>query len=375
MLFGRGLFLFRLFGIAVKLDPSWFVIALLITWTLATQFFPTAAAGLDPVAYWAMGVFGALGLFASILAHEFGHALVAQRRGLPMRGITLFIFGGVAEMTREPDSATDEFLVAIAGPIVSIVIGGACTLASWLAMPDAAQTVVGYLGSINLVLVAFNMIPAFPLDGGRVLRSALWAWRRDLRWATSIASQIGGGFGLALILLGVAALFGGAFVQALWFGLIGLFLRSAARQSYEQVLVRETLAGQPVRAFMNDQPRVVPVATTVDDFVDNYVYRHHYKMFPMVDDGRLRGCVSIDRVRTLPRDEWHAHRVAELAEDCSDDNTIRSDADATDALAKMVQSGRSRLMVTDGDRLVGVIALKDLVRYIELRRELEPPSR
>ncbi len=371
MLFGRGLFLFRLFGIDVKLDPSWFIIAILVTWTLAANVFPPMLPDAGAGIHWAMGVVGALGLFASILAHEFGHAIVAQRRGLPMRGITLFIFGGVAEMTREPDSATDEFLVAIAGPLVSVAVGLACLAAAVMPIPGAMDAVVWYLGWINLMLVLFNMIPAFPLDGGRVLRSALWAWRGDLRWATSIASQIGGGFGLVLILLGVFALFSGAIIQALWFGLIGLFLRSAARQSYDQILVRETLAGQPVRAFMNSEPRVVPGGTTIDDFVDNYVYRHHYKMFPVIEDDRLRGCVSIERVRDLPRDSWPTHRVNELAEACDGENTIAATADATDALAKMARTGRSRLMVLEGERLVGVIALKDLVRYIELRRQLE----
>lgn len=318
-MFGRSIHLFRLFGIDVKLDPSWFLIAILVAWSLATQAFPAYLPGETPATYWIMGIAGALLFFASILAHEFGHALMAQRRGLPMRGITLFIFGGVAEMSREPDSALDEFLVAIAGPLVSVAIGVGCLAADWfLPMPPEVGVVVGYVGLINLVLVVFNMIPAFPLDGGRVLRSILWAVKGDLRWASRIASHIGGFFGLALIALGVArAIVWGDYLGAMWSVLIGLFLRNAAKQSYRQVVVRETLQGQPVRALMDESPQ------------------------------------AIDFAYDTPAEEG---------------DSIPAEADASQALTQMATTGRSHLVVTEGDRAIGVITARDLMRHIEQMR-------
>ena len=203
MLSERKIELFSLSGFKVSLDPSWFILAVLITWSLATSYFPFSYENLSKQTYWLMGVAGALGLFVSIVLHEFAHSWVARRNGLPMKGITLFIFGGVAEMTEEPPSPEVEFRVAVAGPIASIVISVACfamTLAGrQVPLPVPVTGVLAYLALINLVLVAFNAVPAFPLDGGRVLRSVLWRWKEDLRWATRITSRIGGGFGLLLI--------------------------------------------------------------------------------------------------------------------------------------------------------------------------------
>src|SRR6056297_2812322 len=198
--------IFSLLGFPIYLDLSWFAIVILISWSLATSVFPSQVEGLTATAYWTMGVLGALGLFASILAHELGHAVVARRFELPMRGITLFIFGGVAEMTREPPSAKAEFFVAIAGPIVSIIIAILCAVlavAGSTVLPPAVDGVVWYLAMINAIVVAFNLIPAFPLDGGRVLRSILWHIKGNLRWATKISSSLGSMFGVVLIVLGL----------------------------------------------------------------------------------------------------------------------------------------------------------------------------
>lgn len=374
-MFGRPIDLFTLFGFRVRLDASWFILAVLVTWTLAAGLFPNVYEGLSTTTYWVMGVLGALGLFVSIVVHEFFHALVARRNAIPMRGITLFIFGGVAEMDAEPPSARAELLMAGAGPLASVLIGvGALALGALLGdvLPVPVAGVIGYLGSINLLLAAFNLIPAFPLDGGRILRAGLWHWKRDLRRATRIASRIGSGFGLALILLGVLRVIGaGDFIGGMWWFLIGMFLRGAANASYQQVLLRQALEGEPVRRFMKPDPVAVPATLPVGEFVEDYVYRHHHKLFPVVENGQLTGCVTTQQVKAVPREEWQTRHVRDIATSCVPDNTVTPDMDALEALARMRRTGASRLLVAEGERLIGILTLKDLLEFFALKVDLE----
>lgn len=376
-MFTRRFKLFRLFGFQVNADLSWFLVLALFIWWLATRVYPEdfAAPDLDPVGHWLLASVVALVFFASLLLHEMGHALMARRHQLPIRGITLFLFGGVAEMTEEPPDARTEFLVAIAGPLVSVLLGVLFTSAGLVGLasqwPQALNVTALGLGIANLGLVAFNMIPAFPLDGGRVLRSALWQWKGDLRWATRVTSSIGSGFGLLLIGFGVFTLVaGGNLFNAVWFGLIGLFVRNAARMSYQQLLLRRALEGEPVARFMEPSPITVERALRVRELVDEYVYRHHHKTYPVVDEGRLIGCVSTRTVRELPPEEWERQTVGAIVEPCSEDNTVSPDMDAMKALSLMSRTGTSRLLVADGERLVGILALKDLLKFFSLKMEL-----
>lgn len=372
---GKGYRLFTLSGFEIRLDASWFVLALLVTWTLAVGYFPAALPGRAPAAYWMMGIAGALGLFGSIVLHEFAHAVVARRYELPMKGITLFIFGGVAEMSAEPPGPRAEFMMAAAGPAASVVIGGALlAVAAVLAggFPAAAIEVVSYLGALNLILAVFNLIPAFPLDGGRVLRAYLWHRSGDLAAATRIASKVGSAFGLVLMALGVAVFLTGGLVAGIWYFVLGMFLRGLAGASYQQVLLRRALEGEPVRRFMKSNPVTVSPGTSVRELVEDYVYRHHHKLYPVVDDGRLTGCVTVNQIRALPRDEWDAKDVAQIASGCTVANTISPDADALEALKLMRSSGQSRLLVTSNGHLEGVITLKDLLEFFALRVQLEP---
>ncbi|HVS14265.1 MAG TPA: site-2 protease family protein [Thermoanaerobaculia bacterium] len=374
-MFGRKFRLFTVFGIPIGVDPSWLVVAVLVTWSLASSYFPMVSEGLEQWLYWTMGVAGALGLFTSVILHELGHSVVAQRYGLEIRGITLFLFGGVAELAEEPPNPRAELWVAIAGPVVSALLAlslfGVFVLAGpWL--PGAALSVVGYLATINLMLVLFNLVPAMPLDGGRILRAVLWARSGNLRRATRISSQIGGVFGLVLIGLGVLAFMRGNFIAGMWWFLIGLFLRSAAASSYQHVLVRRALEGEPVRRFMQTEPVAVPRAISVRELVEEYVYRYHFKMFPVVEGDRLIGCVSTREIKGLAHDEWDLQTVGAIAKVCGEDTTLRPDDDAMDALSKMSRTGASRMMVVeDGDRLVGILALKDLLKFLSLKIELE----
>ena len=373
-MFGRGIKLFTILGFEVKIDLSWLILAILITWTLAQGLFPEYYQDLSTSAYWWMGVAGMIGLFVSIVLHELSHSLVARRFGIPMHGITLFIFGGVAEMSDQPQNARSELLMAIAGPIMSVMIGLALLGidnafgAGW---PKPVHGVLVYLGFLNLILAGFNMLPAFPLDGGRVLRSLLWIWKDDLRWATRVASRIGSGFGVALIVLGGIDFLMGNFIGGLWMVLIGFFLRSISQQAYQQVLIRKSLQGESIERFMKTNPVTVPPSIPVQEFVDDYVYKHHFKFFPVVENSHLVSCVSVDKVKQLDRDQWEKKTVRDIATGCSDENTTSPDTDPVDALAKMRRTGNSRLMVTRGRELVGIVALKDMLEFLSLKLDLE----
>jgi Zn-dependent protease len=376
-MFGKRIDLFKLFGFEVRIDLSWVVLAILVAWSLSAGLFPFHYKGLSPQAYWIMGIVGAIGLFLSIIVHEMSHSLVARRFGLPIKGITLFIFGGVAEMQEEPQTPKAELAMAAAGPVSSIILAfifyvvfRAARAAGWA---EAFYGVVQYLAWINGLLALFNLVPAFPLDGGRILRSILWTWKKNLRWATRISSEIGAGFGLLLIILGILQFFSGNFIGGMWWFLIGMFLRNAARMSHRQLLVRKALEGEPVRRFMKEGPVTVPPSATIEELVEDYIYRHQFKMFPVVEGSdRLIGCVTMRQVKEIPREDWTRRKVGEIAFGCSHDNTIDSEADAMDALSQMNRTGASRLMVTEGDRLVGIISLKDMLRFLELKIELEP---
>ncbi|MFN4259645.1 MAG: site-2 protease family protein [Gemmataceae bacterium] len=380
-MFGNRWQLFRLLGIPIRIDLSWVIIFLLLSWTLV-RFFqealaevrqtrPEAVPEMSPTSYWLLGVGGALVFFGCILLHEMGHAVVARRRGIPIRGITLFLFGGVAEMEGEPKSPGDEFWVAVAGPLVTvalIIFFGALWL--WLPIALPIHMLLGYLAVINLLVLVFNMVPAFPLDGGRVLRSILWAASGNLRRATYLAALSGQGFAWFLIFVGILQFISGNFF-GIWFGLIGLFLNMAARGSYQQVLIRQMLEGEKVRNFMTPEPIAVPPHIDLRHWVEDYVYRYHRKVFPVTDDGRVQGIVSTQALAQFPRGEWDQHTVAEVMQPDTKNLTITPDADALHALSKMQRSGFSRLLVMEGDRLVGIISLKDLLRFLDMKMELE----
>jgi len=374
-MFGRRIKLFKLLGFSVSVDASWIVIATLVTWSLATGLFPNQYKDLPTRTYWLMGAVGALGLFGSIIFHELCHSLVARKYGLSMKGITLFIFGGVAEMDDEPPSARAEFMMAIAGPVSSVILAfvffGVYFIGVITGWSPPANGIVGYLAMINGVLAVFNLVPAFPLDGGRVLRAALWSWSGDVRRATRTASRIGSGFGTILVVAGIWQVLVGNFVGGMWWFLIGMFLRGAANSSYRQLVTRQALRGEPISRFMETNPVTVSPSTSLSDLVDDYVYRYHFKMFPVVDDGRLVGCITTRQIKEIPRDRWSHIPVSEIASQCSVENTIRAGADSMEALAAMSKAGVSRLIVVDGDRLEGIISLKDMLEFLALKVELE----
>lgn len=374
-MFGTRITLFHLLGFRIQVDLSWLVIAVLITWSLAKGYFPQLAGGLDDGTYWRMGVAGALGLFLSVILHELAHSVVARAYGIEIKSITLFIFGGVAEMAGEPPSARAEFRMAIAGPIMSgalaLLFHALAGLAAGAGAPLPVSGVLAYLSMINAVLAVFNLVPAFPLDGGRALRAWMWGRGGNLHAATQTASRIGGLFGLAMIVLGVINVVGGNFVGGMWWFLIGLFLRNAAGTSFTQLIAKETFAGAPVGRFMTRDIATVPPELPLSVFVDDYVYRLHHEFFPVASGERLFGGVPVALLKSVPRADWGRVRVGDLMVPPSNENTVSPLMDAAEALALMSRTGQSRLMVAEGTHLVGLLTLKDMLAYLTLKIELE----
>lgn len=371
--------LFNLFGFKVYLDASWLLLAVLIVWSLALGVFPQMAPGYRMSAYIWMGIAAAVGLLVSIVFHETAHSLVARRFEMPIRGITLFIFGGVAEMEDEPTSARGEFLMAAAGPLASALLGVLFMTGSGavkaMGGPAPAGAVLGYLGTLNWLLALFNLVPAFPLDGGRMLRAALWSWRKDIASATKVAAGSGQLFGLVLIVLGLFLFLRGAVVDGVWLFLIGLFLRGAASVAHQQMLSRKILGDQPVSRFMTLNPISVAPDLSIQALVDNYVYRHHHNSFPVTHEGRLVGCIGTADIAKLDPSEWSQRRVKEEMRQCNADLITTPDIDAIEAMTRMTRAGASRLFVTDGDRLVGILSLRDLLEFLTVKLELEGARR
>lgn len=375
-MFWKRITLFKLLGFAVRIDASWIFIALLVTWSLAAGIFPQEFPDLSKSTYWTMGIMGAFGLFFSIIFHEFSHSLVARKYGIPISGITLFIFGGVAEMEAEPKTPRGEFYMAIAGPIASLVLGAAFWILGFALEKSGASVmlygVLSYLGVINIVLAVFNMIPAFPLDGGRVFRSILWHRSGDIRKATEKASRYGSGFGTAFMLAGAYFFFTGNFIGGIWWVLIGMFLKNASFSSYQQVLLKRSLQGHSVADFMVPNPISVSSGLTIRELVENYLYTHHHKLYPVIDNGMLKGVIEVKDVKRVTPDKWDNTLVANVMQGVGRSNTVPDNMDALEALGHLRKLKRSRVLVlARGGELLGVLTLKDMLDFFAMKSDLE----
>jgi Zn-dependent protease len=388
---GSGFRIGRLYGININIDWSWLFIALLITWNLTTifgQIHPDWGTGLR----WGVALLAALLFFASVLAHEMAHSLVAKAQGLPVRNITLFLFGGVANIQREPPSPKAEFLIAIAGPIMSILIGvtmlaigiGGVAFTDGFAAPgqifanlSPANTVILWLGAINIILAVFNMIPGFPLDGGRVLRSILWAVTNNLRRATRWASWIGQLIAWGLIVAGIAMafgfqipFFGTGLLSGLWLAFIGWFLNSASVQSYQQVKLQDILGDVPVTHIMRRDPPTVGPDCVVSDLINTHILGSDDQAFPVLRSGRLVGIVTLDDVRRVPRTDWARVSVNEIMTPDSKLVTVTDQDDAARALEKLLQRDVRQLPVIDRNaEFVGLLRRRDIMQWLQLNEE------
>lgn len=374
-MFGRRFNFLTIAGIKIGIDISWVFIAFLLAWSLAAGYFPFYYPNLSLSTYWAMGIAGMLGLFICVILHELGHAMVAKYFKLPISQITLFIFGGVAEIKKEPQSPKVEFLMAIAGPIVSVILAGGLYLLTLTGLHSHwAVTVVAvtkYLAIINLVLAIFNLIPAFPLDGGRIFRSILWWIKKDSEWATKIASRTGAGFGMLMVFFGIFALITGNIIAGVWFVILGLFLQRAAAMSRSQHIITHELHGEKVQKFMTKKPISVPPEISVEDFVEDYVYHSYHHLYPVTKDGTLIGYISLREVKTIPSENWAKTTVHQAMVASSNFKTVTPEMSALEALNLMNRSEMPILLVVKAKQLVGILTAQDLFKLISIKLELQ----
>ncbi len=385
----NGLRMGRLFGINIYLDWSWLLIFLLVAWSLATQFALMHPAW-GPELAWSVAIAAALLFFASVLAHELAHSIVAQAQGIPVRNITLFLFGGVANIQQEPRSPRGEFLLAIVGPLTSLAIGGFCLLAVSLFAPlsadaalnpglafaslDPLTTLLLWLGSANIVLGIFNLLPGFPLDGGRVLRAILWGVTGNFRTATRWAAGVGQVLAWLLIFSGIAMIFGveipffgTGLIGGLWLAFIGWFMSSAARQSYQQVVVHDMLEGVPAARLMRANVPAVSPGTSTSDLVHHYMMGTDERAFPVLDGDRLVGLVTLEDIRKVAREDWDTTSAAEIMTPADQLAVVQPQDDASAALDKLTERNVHQVPVISNGHLVGLVRSSDIMRWLNLQ--------
>ncbi|MCL6441195.1 MAG: site-2 protease family protein [Thermoleophilum sp.] len=358
----------RIAGIELGVNWSWLIAAVLFTWVLADGVFPQTNPGLGDGVYLAMALVAVVVFFASLVAHEFGHALQARREGVAIDGITLWVFGGVAKLAGPFPTPEAELRIALAGPAVSLVLGLVfLAVAALLPLPAAADGVVHWLGNTNLVLLAFNMLPALPLDGGRVLRALLWRSRRDFRAATRTAAALGRGFGQGLIVLGVLAVVAGGGASGVWLAFIGWFLLGAADAEARAAELGGLVSGLRVADAMVRNPVVVAPDLSLEDFLERVFFAHRHTAYPVVDDaGRAQGIVSFRDALRLPRDRWQELRVADVMVPIERSDIFAPDLALEEAMRRLAGSQLRRALVVRGPELIGLLSVTDVVRLLEL---------
>ncbi len=389
---GQAFHIGRLFGIDIRVDWTWLIIFALVTYSLGNMLGEYNPAW-DPTLRWGLATVAALLFFASVLAHELAHSLMSQAHGNPVDSITLFLFGGVARIRVEPDSPRSEFLMAIVGPATSFVIGvlllvlGGLTTAPLTAVTDPAdiipqlspgRMIALWLGSINVILAIFNMIPGFPLDGGRVLRSLLWAVTNDLRGATRWATWVGQGLGWVMIASGISMVFGATIpffgtglFNGLWLAFIGWYLNNASSQSYQRVVVQDLLEGVSVERMMRKDPPTATPSMSVEGLVYERIMGTDDHAFPVVDDGELVGIVTLTDVRGVARTEWGQTTVRQIMTPYDQCAVTTSEEDAAQAMDKLAACDVRELPVIDDGQLSGVLRRRDLIQWLQLQGQAD----
>jgi Zn-dependent protease/predicted transcriptional regulator len=364
----------RLFGIEIEIDYTWFIVFVLLMVLVSTDILAKQLPGLALGTRWLVAAFTTVLFFASVLLHELSHSVVAKAQGLGISGITLFIFGGVSKMTDEPKSAGAEFKIAIAGPLMSLFLAVLCfglRFAFRLAPSGAPFAVVfGWLGAMNGMLAVFNMLPGFPLDGGRVLRAGLWQSLANLAEATRIAATFGQGLGILMIVGGIFLFLISRDAGFLWLALIGWFLTQMAQSSYQQVVLRQALSGVPVTQAMTTQVQAVPGDITLDRVVNEYIMAYNHPAFPVLDGDRLLGLLCLSDIRRVAQERWSYVTAREAVPPLTEQYMIAPQADAWDALVRMTAENCGRLLVVEGGALRGIISRTDIMRLMRMRMQL-----
>jgi Zn-dependent protease/CBS domain-containing protein len=363
-------------GFEVDIDHSWFIIFFLVFWSLSQAIFPEAAPDLSSGTHVAMGFVGTVLFFASLLAHELSHALVSRSRSIEIEGITLYVFGGMARTSREPDTPRDEMLIAGVGPLSSLAIAGLFWMCSLLssrvgAGPQIVE-VADYLAVINLALAIFNMMPGFPLDGGRVFRAVAWGLTGDRTKATRWATQAGMWFGTLLMVLGAVQALAGAPLGGLWLAFIGWFLRSLARASFQQHVLHDLLEGFSASDLMTPDPQVIPASVPLGGLVDDRFLRLRYGGYPVLDGESLVGLVTLENVKDVPRREWASATVRDAMTPLSECAVVAPGAGVPEVLETMSHHPAcGRVLVVAEGRLVGIISASDIARWMQRAQWME----
>lgn len=363
-------------GFEIRIDYSWFVIFFLVLWSFSAGVFPAQFPDLSAATYFLMGAIGTLLFFASLLAHELSHSVVARQKNVPVEGITLFIFGGMARTRLESETPEDELAIAGVGPLASLVIAGLFEGVWWvggrLGWGEAVTGVAMYLAYLNVILALFNLLPGFPLDGGRLFRGVAWKLTGDLTKATRWATNGGKALGYMLMGLGVLQTFAGAVLGGLWMLFIGWFLRGAAEASYAQHLLQGILEGIRADEVMTADPETVPPDMSLRQLVEERFLRRRYQSFPVVEgEDRLVGLLTLQQVKDVPRDEWDRRLARDVMTPITEGIVVEPGRKMTDVLQAMQAAGTGRVLVAEGGRLRGIISSADVTGWVQRSRELE----
>jgi Zn-dependent protease/predicted transcriptional regulator len=376
-MFGTSWRVGRIAGIEVRIDSSWVVIALLITYSMylrTSALYPELSGG----GAVALGIVATVLFFGSVLVHELAHAVVSQARGIRVQDITLFLFGGATRAKVDTRGPADEFLIAVVGPLTSGLLAGLFGIAAGLGNDVLSRPLTGTLGYLawtNLLLAVFNLVPGFPLDGGRLLRSAIWRATGNLARATQIAATAGQGVGWLLVAAGVAWLLAGDLAGGIWFAFIGWFLVQAARASYQDLQLQQLLRGVEAEDVMARHLVRIPPQLSLQAAVDDYFMRYDHSAFPVEEHGRTIGLLTLRAVRRVPKDQWPTRRVRDHLVPLGDQVVVAPQARMDGVVGKLQDGEAGRVLVAQAGEVVGIITPTDLTRWLRRRRALQGSPR
>ena len=363
----------RFGGVEVRLNWSLIAVFALIVWSLTSGVFPSTNPGLSHNTYLGMAFVAAVLFLASILLHELGHSWLARHEGIEVDSITLWLFGGVSQFKGRFTSPGAEFRVAVIGPLVSIVLGVIFVLIAFAHPPSYVDGVAAWLGYINLTLGVFNLIPASPLDGGRVLHAVLWRAKGDFAWATRVASEVGQGFAYLFIFLGLAMLFFQGSFSGAWLAFIGWFLLQGARAEARYVATEQALSGLRVRDLMVRNPVTVEADSTIGHFMDDVAWSHRFTTYPVLDGGGPVGLLPFAAVAAVPRSDWETRHVRDTMIPLDEVPQLTEDEPAVDALTELSEPRANRALVVENGHLAGLLSISDLARALEVGRKPAQP--
>jgi len=372
-MFGSSIKLFKVFGIEIRLDYSWFIIFALFAYFFGFIYFPSVLPGLNKGLLALITIVTVILFFISVLIHEMSHSLVARRKGTSVKRITLFLFGGMAQIEKEPETPYSEFIMAIAGPaasfVIAIIFG---VIWAFTGNINLIREPVKYLSIINIVLGVFNMLPGYPLDGGRVLRSIIWKVTGSLERATFIASTVGRVIGFMVIAVGIFYIFTGNFLNGVWLAFIGWFLQSSAQMGYRQLIFETSIKGIKVRDVMNENIVNVTKDITIQDLVDDYFMKYRFGRFPVIEDEKTQrfiGVISLHDIKGVSKEEWPEVKIGDIVKSVSESEKVDMSMEISDAIKKMGKNDLGHLAVMSGDKLRGIITKSDVMRFIKIRSE------